>query len=117
MVGQMKRCRPAFEGQSNSNLMEPLALEYNTYSQSDWWSACAVDTSSLCCTDMRNIAKAREDPKAQMARQACNLSVRILPALAGRAVGIICPSIVEGQSESKASDGRVDGMTQDVEHL
>ena len=27
MVGQMKRCRPALEGQANSNLMDPLALQ------------------------------------------------------------------------------------------
>ena len=25
--GQMKRCRPAFEGQSNSYLMDPFALQ------------------------------------------------------------------------------------------
>ena len=27
MVGHMKRCRPALEGQANSNRMDPLALQ------------------------------------------------------------------------------------------
>ena len=41
MVGQMKRCRPALEGQSNSNLMDPLALDRIASSQEHAWTALA----------------------------------------------------------------------------
>ena len=42
MVGQMKRCRPALEGQANSNLIDPLALQ-GTKPVSDLCLNCCYD--------------------------------------------------------------------------
>ena len=40
MDGQMKRCRPALEGQSNSYLMDPLALQGAFKIQISCYSTC-----------------------------------------------------------------------------
>ena len=63
-------------------------------------------------------SKAGRASSAQVCRKDLQYCLYVFsPALACCAVGIIRPSIMERQSQSKASNGGVDGLAQDVEHL
>lgn len=109
MDGQMKRCRPPLEGQSNSYLMDPLALQGAVRIQSSCYSTCKHTWESA----------SREGRRLVFTQMQANVStcMRGSPALALLAVGVIAGSVVERQPQRQAGDGGVDGLVQHLEDL